>query len=340
MRILVYGAGAVGGFIGGILTAAGADVTLVARGAQYGALAKKGLILEGPNSGRPDPIRVRVCRPGEEKPPYDLIAVGLKSHQIAGAAAHMVSLLAKDGMMLLGQNGLPYWYFEKLDSPLRGSRLASVDPDGTLARTIPIDAVIGGVMNKPADLVEPGRIRLADQATDRLVIGELDNRVTPRLGAIKAVIESAGWPVLVTDNIRAAKWRKLLSNAVFNPLGAITQSSARQIADYDPTRHVAQLMMDEVVAVAASVGVMPDMTAGQMLEDVRKRVGILSSTLQDVRFGRELELDALVNAVIDVGRLTGVPTPYLEIASACAGLLNQRIVNDGAAFAPSVVRKA
>ena len=212
MRILVFGAGAVGGFIGGILTAAGADVTLVARGAQYEALAKRGLILEGPKSGRPDPVRVRVCRPGEEKPPFDLIVVGLKSQQIADAAAHMVSLLAKDGTMLLGQNGLPYWYFEKLESPLRGSRLASVDPEGVLARTIPIDAVIGGVMNKPADLVEPGRIRLADQPTDRLVIGELDNRITPRLAAIKAVIEPAGWPVLVSDNIRAVKWRKLMSN--------------------------------------------------------------------------------------------------------------------------------
>ena len=340
MRILVYGAGAVGGYLGGILTAAGADVTLVARGAQYQVLATKGLILEGPKSGRPDPIRVRVCRPGEEKPPYDLIVVGLKSHQIAGAAAHMVSLLAKDGMMLLGQNGLPYWYFEKLDSPLRGSRLASVDPEGVLARTIPIDAVIGGVAFKPVDLVEPGRIRLADQATDRLVIGELDNSITPRLAAIKAVIEPAGWPVVVMDNVRAVKWRKLMSNGVFNPLAAITQSTHRQIGDFDPTRRVALLMIDEVLAVAASVGVKLDMTADQMIDDIRKRVGILSSTLQDVRFGRELELDAIVNAVIDVGRLTGVATPFLEVASACAGLLNQRIVEDGVAFAPTAVRNA
>jgi 2-dehydropantoate 2-reductase len=340
MRILIFGAGAVGGFIGGILTAVGADVTLVARGAQYDALKQRGLVLEGKTSGRPDPIRVRVCRPGEEKPPYDLIVVGLKSHQIAGAAAHMVRLLAQDGMMLLGQNGLPYWYFEKLDSPLRGSRLTSVDPEGVLARTIPIDAVIGGVMNKPADLVEPGRIRLADQPTDRLVIGELDNRITPRLAAIKAVIEPAGWPVLVSDNIRAVKWRKLMSNGVFNPLSAITQSTHRQIGDFEPTRRVARLMIDEVLAVAAAVGIKPDMSADQMIDDVRKRVGILSSTLQDVRFGRELELGALINAIIDVGRLTRVATPYLEVASACAGLLNQRIVDDGVAFAPAVIRKA
>lgn len=340
MKILVYGAGAVGGFIGGILTAAGADVTLVARGAHHDVMKSRGLILEGKVSGRPDPIRVRVCRPGEEKPPYDLVVVGLKSHQIAGVVAHMVSLLARDGMMLLGQNGLPYWYFEKLDSPLRGSRLESVDPDGTLAKTIPIDAVIGGVMNKPADLVEPGRIRLADQPTDRLVIGELDNRITPRLEAIKTVIDRAGWPVQLSENIRAVKWRKLMSNGVFNPLGALTQSSALQIGEYEPTRRVARLMIDEVLAVAASVGVKPDMTADDMIADVRKRVGILSSTLQDVRFGRELELGALINTVIDVGRLTHVATPYLEVASACAGLLNRRIVDDGVAFAPTAVKKA
>jgi 2-dehydropantoate 2-reductase len=340
MRILVFGTGAVGGFVGGILTAAGVDVTLVARGAQYEALSKKGLMLEGPKSGRPDPIRVKVCRPGEEKPPYDVIFVGLKSQQLAAAAAHMVGLMARGGSIILGQNGLPYWYFEKLDSPLRGSRLTSVDPDGTLARTIPIDAVIGGVINKPADLVEPGRIRLADQASDRLAIGELDNRITPRLKEIAAVVESAGWPVLISDNIRLLKWRKQLSNAVLNPLAAITQATHRQIGEFADTRRYAKLMMDEVLAVAASVGITVGTSPDEMLADVVKRVGIPSSTLQDVRAGRSLELDALTNAVIDVGRLTGVPTPNLEIAAACAGLLNQRIVNDGVAFAPAVVRKA
>jgi 2-dehydropantoate 2-reductase len=340
MKILVYGAGAVGGFVGGILTAAGVDVTLVARGAQYDALSTKGLMLEGPKSGRPDPIRVKVCRPGEEKPPYDVIFVGLKSQQLAAAAAHMVSLLARNGSIILGQNGLPYWYFEKLDSPLRGSRLTSVDPDGTLAKTIPMDAVIGGVIYKPADLVEPGRIRLADQASDRLAIGELDNRITPRLKEIAAVFESAGWPVTVSDNIRQLKWRKQLSNAVLNPLAAITQATHRQIAEFTGTRRFARMMMDEVIAVAASVGVTVGTSPDEMLDDVVKRVGIPSSTLQDVRAGRSLELDALTNAVIDIGRLTGVPTLNLEIVAACAGLLNQRIVNDGVAFPPAVVRRS
>lgn len=340
MRILVYGAGAVGGFLGGILTRAGADVTLVARGAQYEALSKKGLILEGPKSGSPEPIRVRVSRPEDVKPSYDLVFPGLKSQQLGAAAAHMVGLLAPGGSIVLGQNGLPYWYFEKIDSPLRGSRLTSVDPDGTLARTIPIDAVVGGVIFKPADLVEPGRVRLADQASDRLVIGELDGGKTARLDAIKSAIEAAGWPVEISSNIRAVKWRKQLSNAVLNPLAAITQATHRQIGEYGATQRYAKLMMAEVIAVAASVGVKLDATPDQVIEDVLKRVGIPSSTLQDVRAGRSLELDALTNAVIDIGRLTRVATPNLEIVAACAGLLNQRIVADRVAFAPATTGRA
>ena len=234
------GAGAIGGYLGGILTARGADVTLVARGAQHAALSTNGVRLEGTKSGRPEPIRVKVCKPGEERGPYELIFIGLKAHQIAENAAHLARLLAPGGMLLFPQNGIPWWYFEQLDSPLRGTRLPSLDPDGVLARTFPIEAVIGAVTYKPADLYEPGCIRLADQVTDRLVIGELDNRLTPRLEAIRALIEPAGWPVLATGEIRTFKWRKLLSNAVFNPLGALTQSSALQLVKSPGTRRHAR----------------------------------------------------------------------------------------------------
>jgi 2-dehydropantoate 2-reductase len=340
MRILVFGAGAIGGYLGGILTVAGADVMLVARGTQYEALAKKGVTLEGAKSGRPEPIRVRVCRPGEEKPPYDLIFIGLKSQQIPDSAAHIARLLAPGGMLLFPQNGIPWWYFEKLDSPLRGTRLPSLDPDGILAKTFPLDAVIGAVTNKPAELVEPGRIRLADQATDRLVIGEIDNTVTPRLQAIKDVVETAGWPVVITEDIRSFKWRKLLSNAVFNPLGAITQSSALQLVKLSGTRRLAISMIGEVSAVAASVGIVPDMTPEAMVAATEKRVEIASSTLQDVRAGRPMELDAIDNAVIDIARLTGVSTPNLEIVVACANALNRRIAEDKWALRPSVVQRS
>jgi 2-dehydropantoate 2-reductase len=337
MRILVYGAGAVGGYLGGILAATGKDVTLVARGAQYDAMSSRGVILEGPKSGRPDPIKVKVCRPGEEKGLYDVVFVGLKSHQITENAKHLAGLMAKDGTIIFAQNGVNWWYFEKLDSPYKGKSLPSLDPDGVIKRTFNIDSVIGGIINKPAELVEPGRIRLVDQQADRLVIGELDDRITPRWKEIAAVIESAGWPVLATDKVRQFKWRKQLSNAVFNPFGAVTQSSARQIGEFDPAKRAARTMMEEVVAVAASVGVKMDITVDEMLDGLTKRLEIPSSTLQDVRMGRGLELAALTNAVIDIGRLTGVPTPYLDVIAALAGTLNRRIVEDRFSFPPTPV---
>ena len=339
MRTLIFGAGAIGGYLGGILTAADADVTLVARGSQYEALSVKGVVLEGARIGRLAPIRVRVCRPGEEKGGYDVVFVGLKAHQIAENAAHLARILAPGGMLLFPQNGIPWWYFEKVDSPLRGTRLPSLDPDGIIANTFPIDAVVGAVTYKPAELLAPGHIRLADQPSDRIVIGELDNKITPRLQAIKALFEPAGWPVTLTDDIRAFKWRKLLSNAVFNPLGAITQSSALQLVKFPATRRLALAMIEEVSAVAASVGVVPDMKPKDMIEYTEKRVEIPSSTLQDVRAGRTMELDAIDNAVIDIARLTGVPTPNLERVVACANMLNRRIIEDHWAFAPAAVNR-
>ncbi len=340
MRILIYGAGAVGSYFGGILTAAGRDVTLVARGAQYDAMSSRGVVLEGPKSGRPEPVRVKVCRPGEEKGPYDLIFVGLKSQQIEENAKHMAGLLARDGVIIFAQNGINWWYFEKLDSPLKGTSLPSLDPNGVIKRTFPIDSVIGGIINKPAELVEPGRVRLVDQPADRLIIGELDNKITPRLKEIAAVAESAGWTAVASDNVRLFKWRKQLSNAVFNPLGAVTQSSSRQVGGFEPARHAAKSMLQEVIAVAASVGVELDTNVDEFLDSLQKRAEIPTSTLQDVRNGRPLELDALTNSVVDIGRLTGVPTPYLEVMSALAGMLNRRIIEDGLAFPPATARKA
>jgi len=123
---------------------------------------------------------VRVCRQGEERPPYDLIFVCLKSQQIGETAQHVAGLLAPEGSLVFPQNGIPWWYFEKLDSPLRGTQLKSLDPDGRIARAYRLDSIIGAVIYLPTDHPEPGRILLADQATDRLVIGELDGVLRPR----------------------------------------------------------------------------------------------------------------------------------------------------------------
>ncbi len=334
MKILVFGAGAIGGFLGARLTHAGEDVTLVARGAQYEALANRGVILEGPRSGLPDPVRVRVCKPGEEQGPYDVVFVTLKSQQIAPVAQHLRGLAAKDGVFVFPQNGIPWWYFQGIDSKFRGAQLKSVDPDGVLAKTFEPEMIIGGTSLKPTDLVEPGRIRLSDAETDALVIGEIDNRITPRVQAIADMATRAGWNGRVSDDVRKIKWNKLLSNAVWNPLSAITQSTAREAAEFPGTRPLAVALMREVIAVAAAVGTRLDADAETLVDGVAKRVSIPTSTLQDVRAGRPLEMDAIVNAVLELGQMTGVATPSLSVVASCVNLLNQRICADGVAVRP------
>lgn len=334
MRILIYGAGAIGGYIGGLLAADGKDVTLVARGAQHAALAQNGLRLEGPKSGRPEPIRVKVCKPGEEQPPYDLIIVGLKSQQIPAVAPRLAELLAKDGALLMPQNGLPWWYFDKIESPYRGTRLHTLDPDGALAKHLPLDAIIGAVIYKPVTMITPGHLKMVDQATDRLEIGEVDDRTRPRTTAVAALLTAAGLKTDIVPDIRRAKWAKLLINMVWNPLCAITQSAQGHVADHPRAERLVTGVMREGLAIAASVGVKLDIDPAKMFANAKGKYDQQPSMLQDVRAGRPLELDAIVNAVLEMGQLTKVPAPNLEVVAAVAGILSQRIADDGVAFRP------
>ena len=334
MRLLVYGAGAIGGFFGAMLTEAGEDVTLVARGAQHEALAARGIILEGRRISRPRPIKVRVARPGEEQGPYDLIFVTLKAHQLAGAASHVRSLGGKDAWFVFPQNGLPWWYFDGIDTPFLGAKLKSLDPEGVLSRTFAAENLVCGIAFKPSDIVEPGRIRLADTDADSLTVGELDNRMSERIQTIAKIATNAGWPGKAVTDIRKAKWTKLLSNAIWNTLGALTQSNACDTASYAPTMELAAQMIEEVIAVAAAVGVKLDATAPALIAGAAQRAPIPPSTLQDVRAGRAMELDAILNSVVEIGQLAGVATPTLKVIAACTNLLNRRIADDGVAIQP------
>ena len=334
MKILVYGAGAIGGYLGAILSAAGEDVTLVARGATHDAMASRGVILEGPTIGKPDPIKVRVVRPGEEKAPYDLIFVTLKSHQLTDAAQHVRALGNKDTIFVFPQNGLPWWYFDSIASKYRGTPLKTLDPSGVLSRTFDAAQIVGGVAFKPTDLLAPAHIRLADSPADSMTIGEVDNRMSERLQVIAKITSNAGWKGTPVADIRKVKWTKLLSNAVWNILGVVTQATPTEAAGYAPTAALALMMTREVMALAEAAGSPLDVDAEKLVADVVKRVSLPTSTLQDVRGGRTLELDALINVLLEMGTLTGVATPHLSVVAACANMVNQRITLDGVALRP------
>jgi 2-dehydropantoate 2-reductase len=338
MRIAVYGAGSIGGYLGALLTAAGHDVTMVTRGAQREALANRGLIIKARVSGERAPIRCNAVLPGEEKPPYDVVFVTLKAHQIAPVAEQIAALRGRDGCFVFLQNGLPWWYFEGIDSPHAGTRLQTLDPDGKLTRVFKPETIIGGVAFLPTTPEGPGVLGIADLPTDRMVIGEADNSRSARVESIAAMVAAAGWKSEVSTDIRSAKWGKLVGNAVWNPLCALTQAANNQIATYPPARDLALAMMKEVIAVATAVGAKVNIDADKAVEEVAKRPAALSSTLGDVRAGKQLELAALDFSIIEMGELAGVPTPHLRAVAACAGVLDQRIVEDGIAVRPVSVR--
>jgi 2-dehydropantoate 2-reductase len=333
MRVLVYGAGAIGAYLGGLLAEAGVDVTLLARGAQHQALSTEGLVLEW-GDGRTRRIPVKVCRPGETDGQYELVFVTLKSMQLADAAPDIVATLSDNGSMMMIQNGLPWWYFDRVDSPWRSTRLPHADPDGRLAANFDLDCVVGAVIYKPVMVTAPGRLFMPRVTADRLILGEIDNRISSRVEQIAAIVSAAGLPTEVSTDIRTAKWRKLMVNLIWNPLCALTQSSPGHIAGFPAGAELVRTMMAEGAAVAASVGVAVEADPEAELRRIADNFSQQPSMLQDLRAGRPLEWDAILNTVIDIAAITGVPVPTLKNIAACIGILDQRIRMDGVAFQP------
>ncbi len=328
MRILIYGAGAIGSDLGALLTASGEDVTLLARGAQLAALKSAGVTIE--RKGKPpQQVPVQAASADECRGPYDLIFVTLKSTQLEDAAADIVSRLNPDGSMVMIQNGLPWWYFEGIDSPFAGSPLPCLDPSGRLRAQIPLDRVVGAVIYRPVTQLAPGKIFLPEIMPPRLWIGEVDNRMSQRLRAIADLVSRAGLPTEPTSDIRQAKWQKLMMNLIWNPLCAITQSSPGHIVASPLAADMVRLMLGEGSAVARSVGVSVQADPDAELERIRRNFTQQPSMLQDVRAGRSIESDAIVNAVVDMARLTGVPVPTLKSVAAWLDVLNQAVIRQG-----------
>jgi 2-dehydropantoate 2-reductase len=334
MRILVYGAGAIGGYLGALLAQRGEDVTLLARGATREALARDGLHVSW-QDGRQLDVAVPTCEPGAAPGRFDLVVVTLKSMQLPGAAKDISATVTPDGAVVMVQNGLPWWYFDRAESPWAGTRLRSLDPDGTLAATLDLDRVVGAVIFKPVMVTAPGRLFVPRGKSDRLRIGEVDDRPSARLQRIAAVIGEAGLPVEIAADIRRAKWDKLLINLVWNPLCALTQSPSGYIAGTPAGAALARSMMAEGVAVARSVGMPADFDPDEELRRVHGNFTQQPSMLQDVRAGRPLEWQAILGVVIEIAALTGVPVPTLKTIAACVGQLDERIRADGVAFPPT-----
>ena len=323
MKICVLGAGAIGGLLGARLAVAGEEVTLVARGAHLEAIRARGLevamndgaVVRAADIAATDNIR--------ECGRQDLVVLAVKAHQIAPIAGDLPALFGPGTVVLTTQNGLPWWYFQRHGGPFDGTVLDSLDPGGRIAAVIAPDRIIGCIAYPAAEISAPGRIRPIEGT--RLPVGELDGSATDRVHALSETLQRAGFKSPVLDNIRSEIWLKAWGNLSFNPISALTHATLADICRFPPSRDLAARMMTEAQEVAAKLGISFRVPLEKRIAGAERVGRHKTSMLQDAEAGKALETEALIGAVVELGRLTGTPTPAVDTVCALTRLLGQVI---------------
>ena len=323
MKISIVGAGAIGGYLGAKLALAGVDVTFIARNQNLAAINARGFRLIQEDGSALHAAQVRAVEHMADAGPQDAVLLTLKAHQVRDVLPGLRALFGPQTMVVTMINGVPWWYFHKLAGPYEGRTLNSVDPDGALAAAIEPERIIGSVVYPAAELVEPGVARVIEG--NRFTLGELDGSRSERVEALSQTFMRAGFKSPVARDIRAELWVKLWGNLSFNPLSALTHATLEDICRFPPTRALVECMMTEAQAVAEALGVRFKITLAQRIAGAEAVGAHKTSMLQDVEHGRTLELEALVGAVVELGRITGVPTPTIEAIYAATRLLGQTL---------------
>ena len=314
MKVAIVGAGAIGGVVAWHLRKAGKDPVVVARPATAALLSSEGLTLE--TGGTSQTLAIRATSDAAALGPQDLVMVGYKAHDWAGGLDLLRPLVGPETLVVPMLNGIPWWYLDGLDPRFGERRLASVDPIGALAAAIPTAQILGCVVYVGSNRPAPNRIDW--NGRKRLILGEPRSVATLRLREVVDMLEAGGIDAEATDDIRSAVWHKLLGNAAFNPISAVTAATIDVIAGDPPLRALAKSIMTECIAVARALGVddLPD--PDQRLQMPPTMVGVKTSMLQDMEAGRPLELGAIVSAIAELGRRTQTPTPLLDAIDALA----------------------
>ena len=309
MKICIYGAGAIGGYLGAQLAhVEGIEVSLIARGAHLEAMRKNGLklLIEGAE---------RVARPAAtddpaELGPQDYVIVTLKTHQGWEVAEQMAPLLGDDTTVVTCQNGIPWWYFYGLDSQYRNLRLASVDPGDRQWNAIGPERALGCVVYPATEIVEPGVIRHI--YGNRFPFGEPSGETTPRCERLGEALISAGFKAPILPQVRNEIWLKLWGNLCFNPISALTRATLDIVATDPGTRSLSREMMREAQSIAVRLGVHFRVDLEKRIDGAAKVGAHRTSMLQDLENGRALEIDGLLTVVQEMGRMVDLETPHID----------------------------
>ena len=307
-KVAIVGAGAIGGWIGVHLARAGAQVSVLARGETLAALQKSGLQLH--QTGDVHSVPVKASSDASALGIQDLVVIAVKAPALASVAQQVGPLLGPDTVVLTAMNGVPWWFLQGFGGPVQGQPLDTVDPNGTIARAIPAAHLIGGVVHASCSVDAPGVIR--HHFGDGLIVGEPSGQATPRVQALHALLQRAGFNATLSPQIQKDIWFKLWGNMTVNPISAITGATSDRLLDDDLVRGFMSNVMLEARAIGERIGI-PIAQAPEDRHAVTRKLGAFkTSMLQDVEAGKPVELDALVSAVRELGQMTGVATPFTD----------------------------
>ena len=312
MKICIYGAGAIGGYMAVMMKQAGIDVSLVARGPHLAAIRENGLKLL--IDGEEKVARMPATKVAAELGPQDFVIVGLKAHQAWESAEDLAPLLGPETAVVTAQNGVPWWYFYGLEGPYENKRLSTVDPGDRQWNAIGPERVIGSTVYPATEIVEPGVVKHI--YGDAFGLGEPNPTQTARLKAFGDALDASGLRARYYKDIRDDIWLKLWGNLCFNPISALTRATLDVVATDPGTRALAKAMMLEAQAIGEKVGATFKVDVERRINGAAKVGAHRTSMLQDVDAGKPIELDALLSSVQEMGRLTGVETPHVDIVLA------------------------
>ncbi|MGB8856998.1 MAG: 2-dehydropantoate 2-reductase [Burkholderiales bacterium] len=318
MKICVVGAGAIGGMMAIKLAQSGHEVTVIIRGANLAAVRANGMKLIQ-DDGAETTVMLHATDKIAEAGTQDIVILAMKAHQVAPIAAELKSIVTPSTIIITTQNGIPFWYFNKLGGEYQGRHLESVDPGKVISQNIDINQILGCIIYPAAEIIAPGVIKHIEG--NRFPVGEIDGSETERARIVAELFRNAGFKSPILKDIRSEIWLKLWGNCTFNPISALTHATLEAICQYPLTRELAANMMTEAKTIGEKLGVRFLISLDKRIAGAEAVGKHKTSMLQDVEAGRPLELEALVGAVIELGKITNTPTPNLSAIYACTSLL-------------------
>jgi 2-dehydropantoate 2-reductase len=316
VKIVIAGAGAIGGYIGAAVAKAGGDVTLFARGPHLEAMRSRGLCIQSPDGDFE--VRPKVTGDLAAIGKCDVVFLGVKAHALTGLAPQLRPLFGPDTIVVSTQNGIPWWYFQRLGGELEGLRLEKVDPGGVIAGAIEAERVVGSIAYFSTEIVEPGIIKHIEG--NRLSFGEPDGTKSERCRRIAEALIPGGLRCPISPRFRHEIWVKLLGNVAFNPASVLTGATLVKMAQHPEVSQLVRQIMAECEAVAAKLGLELPISIDQRMAGAEKVGEHKTSMLQDLEAGRPLEIEAVVGAVVELGEKLGVAMPATKAVYALTKL--------------------